>query len=707
MARLLSLWLERLTDARNREAIIAVSAALRTFNTRAEMLPALLDQVAALLTVQDVAIANLEPETGRVYLEVARGSWAARVGQSFAPGEIGRQVIATRQTYLNNTFQYDAAAHELAVPAEVVSVAVVPLNSAEHLLGAILAGSRQPLDVQQVRLLEAIADIAAGAFQRASLHENVLRRANEQAALYATASALATQTDLPKLLATILARALDLVPATGALVALYAPAADALDVAMVQGLALPVGARLPVGEGLGGWVAAHRQPLIVDDYQTWAGHSPLFEAADFRAMLGVPLLAGGNLIGVLVLGETGLSARRFHPAQAELLLLLAGYTGVAIQNTRLLRETARRLGQVQALRQIDLTIASSLELRAILNVVLDQAVEQLEVEGGTVVLLDPQAVQMVHVVRRGVHAGHAATSRPLRGDGLLSRVIEQRRTLVVPDLAQAPEPLYGVRELLAEGFHSYFATPLIFRGQLRGVLEVCRRVAGAPEPGWLEYFETLAGQAALAVENVNLFENLQRSNVELTQAYDATIAGWSRALDLRDHETEGHSQRVTNMALALAAALGLPEAELTHIRRGALLHDIGKMGVPDAILHKPGPLTDAEWVNMHRHPTLAYDLLAPIGFLGPALDIPYSHHERWDGSGYPRKLKGPEIPLSARIFAVVDVWDALTSDRPYRPAWPADKARAYLESKAGSEFDPAVVQAFFDHHIADFAHSTT
>jgi len=199
---------------------------------------------------------------------------------------------------------------------------------------------------------------------------------------------------------------------------------------------------------------------------------------------------------------------------------------------------------------------------------------------------------------------------------------------------------------------------------------------------------------AIAVDNANLFEGLQRANTDLIMAYDATIEGWSRALDLRDRETEGHSQRVTEMTLNIARALGMSEEKLVHVRRGALLHDIGKMGVPDAILLKPGKLSDEEWVVMRMHPQFAFDMLAPIAYLRPALDIPYGHHEKWDGSGYPAGLKGEQIPLPARIFAVVDVYDALTSDRPYRKAWAKEKALEHIRSEAGTHFDPRVVEAF-------------
>jgi putative two-component system response regulator len=188
---------------------------------------------------------------------------------------------------------------------------------------------------------------------------------------------------------------------------------------------------------------------------------------------------------------------------------------------------------------------------------------------------------------------------------------------------------------------------------------------------------------------------LQEANEHLLTAYEATIEGWSHAMDLRDRETEGHSQRVTELTVKMAQACGLGEEEIMHLRRGALLHDMGKIGIPDSILHKPASLTDEEWVIMRKHPQLAYDMLRSVEYLRPALEIPLNHHEKWDGTGYPRGLKGEEIPLSARLFAVVDVWDAVTSDRPYRKAWSQQEALTYIREQVGKHFDPQVVELFF------------
>jgi HD-GYP domain-containing protein (c-di-GMP phosphodiesterase class II) len=248
--------------------------------------------------------------------------------------------------------------------------------------------------------------------------------------------------------------------------------------------------------------------------------------------------------------------------------------------------------------------------------------------------------------------------------------------------------------LAREGFVTYIGVPLIVKGQMKGVFEVFHRSPVSPSADWIQFLQTLAGQAAIAIDNAHLFDNLQKTNQELTQAYDITLEGWARALELRDRETEGHTRRVTDLTLMLAKRMGIKDDELVNMYRGVLLHDIGKMGVPDQILKKTGPLNEPEWDEMRRHPQYAYDLLSPIEFLRPALDIPYCHHEHWDGSGYPNRLKGDQIPLAARIFSVVDVWDALLSDRPYRNAWPRQRVAEYIRNNAGIIFDPKVVEIF-------------
>jgi len=276
------------------------------------------------------------------------------------------------------------------------------------------------------------------------------------------------------------------------------------------------------------------------------------------------------------------------------------------------------------------------------------------------------------------------------------RVIKQRRLFMIPDLKE--QPLHPLRNMSmeVEGFICYFGVPLVSKGKAVGVLELFHRMPLQPYDDWLDFLNTLAGQVAIAIDNANLFENLQRSNKELMEAYDATIEGWSRAMDLRDKETEGHTQRVTDLTIRLATAMNISKADLLQIRRGALLHDMGKLGVPDHVLLKPGKLTEDDWVMMKKHPQFAYDMLSSISYLKSALNIPYCHHEKWDGTGYPRRLKEEEIPLEARLFCIVDVWDAVTSDRPYRKAWSAQEAIQYIKDQSGKHFEPNIVKVFLN-----------
>ena len=354
----------------------------------------------------------------------------------------------------------------------------------------------------------------------------------------------------------------------------------------------------------------------------------------------------------------------------------------------------RQLEHLVALRGIDRVISANFDLGLSLSEILTHVMVELGIDAADILILNSSLQMLEYAAERGFRT-QAVKKRQVRlGEEYAGRAALERRLIQISNLRDEPNNIFPAALLKDEDFVCYYGVPLIIKGQAKGVLEVFHRAALEPDAEWFDFLNTLAGQAAIAVEIATLFESLQRSNSELFLAYDATIEGWSRALDLRDKETEGHTQRVTEMTENLARAFGLSEAELVQVRWGALLHDIGKMGVLDGILLKPGPLTEEEWVVMKKHPTFAYEMLSPIRYLRLALDIPYCHHEKWDGSGYPRGLKGEQIPLVARIFAIVDVWDALSSDRPYRAAWPAEKVHEHIRTSAGTHFDPQVVDAF-------------
>ncbi len=387
------------------------------------------------------------------------------------------------------------------------------------------------------------------------------------------------------------------------------------------------------------------------------------------------------------LAGVGIDRRELDAAQARIDALSA-----------VLRE---RLDALSAVHAIDAAIANTSDLTETLGLILELALERLHLDAGNVLLYSSERERLVFGARRGFRDSEWRPVSVPVGHGLVGRAAERRAVIVVRGSDDIARHLWRFEQYRREGFESYVAVPLVANEELVGVLELFARRRIAPDGEWHGFLHTVAAQAAIAIAKANLIAGLKRSHDELTLSYDRTIEGWARALDLKDQETEGHSRRVTELSVALASRLGIRGEDLMHVRRGALLHDIGKMGVPDAILLKPGKLDPEEWEVMKRHTTHGYELLKPIPFLWPALDIPYLHHERWDGTGYPLGLKGDQIPRSARIFAVVDVYDALTNDRPYRPAWSRERALAYIAAEAGRQFDPAIAAEFLRMMGAD------
>jgi PAS domain S-box-containing protein len=354
----------------------------------------------------------------------------------------------------------------------------------------------------------------------------------------------------------------------------------------------------------------------------------------------------------------------------------------------------RQLRRLASLRVIDDAITGSFDMSLVLDIVLEQMTTQLNIDAACVLLLNPHSLTLTYTAGRGFRTNTFKLTNLRLGEGNAGRAALENRVIYIPDLRGGNTGFLRSPHFLAEKFVAYYAVPLNAKGQIVGVLEILQRSPISPDAEWLDFLETLAKQAAIAMDNAQLFSGLQRANANLVLSYDDTIEGWSRALDLRDKETEGHTRRVAEMTVRLARAMDMREEEIVHVRRGALLHDIGKMGVPDAILLKPFNLTEDEWKLMRQHPTFAYEMLHPITYLRPAMDIPHCHHEKWDGTGYPNGMKGEAIPLAARIFAVVDVWDALRSDRPYRAAWSEEKVLEHIRSLSGTHFDPKMVELF-------------
>jgi putative nucleotidyltransferase with HDIG domain len=320
--------------------------------------------------------------------------------------------------------------------------------------------------------------------------------------------------------------------------------------------------------------------------------------------------------------------------------------------------------------------------------VLEQVYELLSAKGVMLALRDRLTGETVIQACKGEWERITGQRLP-SGAGITGRVIETGKVYLTHDIRS--DPLFMLPEF-AETIQAVGCAPLIVQGQSIGAIMV-----GVEQPltsNDMRILSAIADMVGSAIHRAELLEQTRSQAAELTQAYDATIEGWARAMEMRDKETQGHTRRVTQMTIRLAQTLGVIGSDLEKMRRGVLLHDIGKMGVPDTILLKPGPLNKEEWEIMHQHPQYAFEMLHLIPYLRGSLDIPYSHHEHWDGSGYPRESKCEEIPLPARIFAVVDVWDALTSDRPYRKAWSREDTRTYLQEQANILFDPKVVESF-------------
>ncbi len=514
---------------------------------------------------------------------------------------------------------------------------------------------------------------------------------HELEAIASVSGALRSALTRTEMLPVILDQVMELFQAGGAALITPDPSNGDYTVEIARGGFEPVlHQRAPADSGVPGRVFQSEKPYLNNN----AMEDPLFllgsQVQNAHALAGVPLSVKGISIGVLLVGRN----TDITSADLRLLTSIADNAANALYRAALFEQTERRLKYISAVQQIDSAISSSMDLRVTFNVLLSRTLEQLHADAGAVLLLDPHMHRLEYLFGKGFFTPAVENTHLKVGECMAGRAALERRSVFVSNLDSSTYPVRSGSQLAPEKFVAYHALPLIAKGEVKGVLEVFYRTQATPEADALNLLETISGQAAIAIDNAQMFQSLQRSNTDLILAYDATIEGWSHALDLRVKETEGHTHRVTDLAERMTVAMGLSWEEQSQVRRGALLHDIGKMSLPDQILLKETPRTDEENAVMHQHPQLAFDMLSPIAYLRRALDIPYCHHERWDGTGYPRQLKGGQIPLAARIFSVVDVWDAMTSARPDYPAFTKEQAIEYIRSAAGTLFDPQVVEAF-------------
>jgi PAS domain S-box-containing protein len=579
----------------------------------------------------------------------------------------------------------------------------VPVLEKDQLTGLVVvwrSGIENKYKPSDLDFLGSLAQQAAAAIKNARLYDEAQRRIKEVETINRLSSSMRETQSQIEMCNILLDESLAILDAESGSVWIHEPATNMIVQRAARGVATHVKQnRLKFGDGIVGHILATGKYYISsnlkDDLLLLEVNRESIKEGFAGA--GIPIHSTDGTLGVLTVQFE--STRRVED-HINLLGTLAGIAGNAIHRADLFEQSQEQVRKLTTLRDIDSAIASSTDLRVTLNILMDHALRHLKIDAVDILLYHSELQSLTYLCSAGFRS--TSPTRPLTriGEGLAGQVVMKGRSEFIPDLQKVVEFLSDP-VLVREGFSSYIGVPLIVKGQIKGLFELFHRSPLSPNEEWLQFMQTLAGQAAIAIDNSQLFDNLQRSNQEIRQAYDTTLEGWARALELRDRETEGHTRRVTRLTMQLARYIGINDDDMVNIYRGVLLHDIGKMGVPDQILRKTGPLTDHEWVEMRKHPQHAFDLLSPIPYLRPALDIPYCHHEHWDGKGYPRGLKGEQIPLAARLFSVVDIWDALLSNRPYRDAWPEKKVVAYLKEISGTILDPKVVEAFLKMYSED------
>jgi PAS domain S-box-containing protein len=580
---------------------------------------------------------------------------------------------------------------------EIRSGMYVPLKVGQRTIGCLNLESERVNAFTETDewLITTLAMQAASALENARMYEEARQRLAESEAVGRITIALRTAESLDNMMPVFLDETLTLLGTQVGAIWLHHTESEELRQVVSRGwfTELPKTTVKP-GEGLVGSTYANGKAHLSREFirDVSALDASLKQIPAGWGGVCVPIRSAQAVVGVMLISVQ--LPRELTTGDRQVLDTLAEIVGIAIQRMRLHDQTERQLQHVRALHEIDTVIAASFDLSLTLDIFLKNVLAQLCVDAASILLLNPYTHMLDYTAGKGfrmpgIEKMHLSLSEEYAG-----RVVRERHTIHTADL-QADNTSAAYTKLTDnEGFVSYYGVPLIVKGEVKGVLEIFHRTQLKLNPELLSFMEALAGQAAIAIDSSLTYTHLQRSNMDLAMTYDMTLEGWSRALDMRDKETEGHSERVAEMTLQLASDLAVKDVEMEHIQRGALLHDMGKIAIPDSILLKPGSLTADEWDVMHTHPTRAYEMLAHIPYLRPALEIPYNHHEKWDGSGYPRGLKGEEIPLSARIFAVVDVYDALTSNRPYRPAWTKEKTLEHIRQQSGFQFDPKVVEAF-------------
>lgn len=687
-------------------ALYAMSRSLAAEQDLSALLGEVVDYATTLLNAPYAQMLLYDADLDCLELKVARG-FNGKIGKKV---EIGRGVVGITAQSLQSMIIDDYAKFYDKIPDDydlkVLSIISVPMVFGGELIGVLevfeVDPSTRKFTREECRLLDMFAGQAASAVHDTWLLEKTKRHLAELEVVAQISSILRTSQTIQEMLPRILDNLMGILKTKTALICLYNATQTKITAGFARGWLVDIQKDLSTPESLIKRILKTGKKVSIQDF---ANEVEIPQNIRMRIPpqwngVIIPLPAAREIAGILIFAVE--NPREFSTKDMHILETLSEIAGGAIHRSYLFERTEQQLRRISALYSIDTIIRTSLDLNLILKILLDQVTTQLGVNAADILLYHDETKTLEFAAGLRFHSAELEHVKLAVGQDYAGKAIQEGRTIIVPDLSISGEECIRSHLLWKEGFVSYYCVPLISKGDEIGVLEIFNRSPLSPDSDWLEFLEAMAAQAAIALDNARLVDGLQKTNLELTMAYDTTIEGWVRAMDMRDEETEGHSQRVSEMTQRLARLIGIPENKLTHVRRGALLHDIGKMAVPDTILRKAGPLTPEEWVIMRKHPLDAYNMLSGVPFLLPAIDIPLCHHEKWDGSGYPKGLAGENIPLEARVFSIIDVWDALISDRPYRKAWPHEKALEYIHEQSGRHFDPKIVD-FFEKFINEYS----